>query len=422
MGIEALRDGRRAPLRRSSGIRLAAIAAALALIITGTVAADRPAYAADYPSWDDVQNARNDVAAKQAMIDQIRAQLVALQAEVERTQADVEAKGNAYQEADNKFQAKAAEAEALQRQADEANEIAASSTQRAGQMAAQLARGGSDLSMNLFVSSDPDDLLYGLGMSGRLSEQADLTYQKAQQDRNTAQALSDTAEVARTELEVLRKDAEAKFAEAQVAAEAAAVALQESQAHRAELEVQLQSLEQNLSSTEAEFEKGEAERRAAEAAARAAAEQAARDAIESGQVSNSGWTRPSGGWLSSTFGWRVLGGSSNFHKGIDLAAGCGAGIWAASAGVVSYAAEGWNGGYGNYIIVDHGGGISTAYGHIMPGGIYVYPGQYVGVGEQIASVGTTGQSTGCHLHFETRVGGVAQDPLGFMGNRGVYFG
>ena len=100
--------------------------------------------------------------------------------------------------------------------------------------------------------------------------------------------------------------------------------------------------------------------------------------------------------------------SSGFHYGVDLAAGCGAGIYAASAAPSSTPAS--NGGYGNYIKIDHGGGIGTGYGHIRAGGLFVGYGQWVNAGQLIASEGRTGNSFGCHLHFETYVNGYPVNP------------
>ena len=81
-----------------------------------------------------------------------------------------------------------------------------------------------------------------------------------------------------------------------------------------------------------------------------------------------------------------------------------------------------NGGYGNFVLIDHGSGIASAYGHIISGGILVGVGQSVGVGTNIARVGSTGDSTGCHLHFEIRVNGTAIDPQGFMAGQGITLG
>ena len=98
------------------------------------------------------------------------------------------------------------------------------------------------------------------------------------------------------------------------------------------------------------------------------------------------------------------------HEGVDLGAPYGSPIEAAAAGTVIYA--GWLGGYGNLTVIDHGGGLATAYGHQSRIGVSV--GQQVAQGEVIGYVGSTGHSTGPHLHFEVRVNGQAVDPLGYL--------
>ena len=110
--------------------------------------------------------------------------------------------------------------------------------------------------------------------------------------------------------------------------------------------------------------------------------------------------------ITSSFGWRW----GRMHEGIDLGAAYGSPIAAAAAGTVIYA--GWLGGYGNLTVIDHGRGLSTAYGHQSSIGVSV--GQHVEQGETIGNVGSTGHSTGPHLHFEVRVNGQAVDPLGYL--------
>jgi murein DD-endopeptidase MepM/ murein hydrolase activator NlpD len=110
--------------------------------------------------------------------------------------------------------------------------------------------------------------------------------------------------------------------------------------------------------------------------------------------------------ITSPFGWRW----GRMHEGIDLGAADGTPIAAAASGIVIYA--GWLGGYGNLTVIDHGGGLSTAYGHQSHIGVSV--GQQVAQGEIIGNVGSTGHSTGPHLHFEVRVNGQAVDPLGYL--------
>ena len=117
-------------------------------------------------------------------------------------------------------------------------------------------------------------------------------------------------------------------------------------------------------------------------------------------------------YITTYFGYDAWRGGS--HYGIDVGDGGigGANIYAAQSGTVITASSGtWGGGYGNYVVIDHGGGLSTLYAHCQS--INVYEGQWVNKGDVIGWVGTTGWSTGNHLHFETRVGGVAQDPFGY---------
>jgi murein DD-endopeptidase MepM/ murein hydrolase activator NlpD len=144
--------------------------------------------------------------------------------------------------------------------------------------------------------------------------------------------------------------------------------------------------------------------------------------IDNPAQATTGWALPVHGPLTDGFGPRPSrpAGTALFHPGDDLGAGCGATIDAASAGTV--VAAGPNGSYGNFVMIDHGGGVATAYGHVVDGGIRVAVGQTVAAGQPIALVGSTGASTGCHLHFEVRVNGVQIDPLPFMAARGVTLG
>ena len=135
-----------------------------------------------------------------------------------------------------------------------------------------------------------------------------------------------------------------------------------------------------------------------------------------------GWTLPVHGPLTDGFGPRPSrpAGTALFHPGDDIGASCGTTIVAAAAGTVVEA--GPNGSYGNFILIDHGGGVQTAYGHIRDGGIGVAVGQVVAAGQAIAQVGSTGASTGCHLHLEVRVNGLQIDPMPFLAARGVAVG
>jgi len=113
---------------------------------------------------------------------------------------------------------------------------------------------------------------------------------------------------------------------------------------------------------------------------------------------------PIGGVITQRFVW--------YHKGLDIATGFGTPALAADAGRVI--AAGWpdNAGYGNRVMIDHGNGFVTLYGHLSK--IYVTAGQTVKRGDQVGAEGSTGRSTGPHLHFEIRKGGVAVNPLDYL--------
>lgn len=118
--------------------------------------------------------------------------------------------------------------------------------------------------------------------------------------------------------------------------------------------------------------------------------------------------------LSSPFGYRIhpITGKKTLHAGMDMAAPKGTPVYAAETGVV-IVAQSWSG-YGNCIIIDHGGGLWTLYGHLMNGGVLVQKGETVKRGEKIGMVGSTGQSTGNHLHFEVRKNSVPVNPAPFL--------
>ncbi|MCY7321766.1 MAG: peptidoglycan DD-metalloendopeptidase family protein [Phormidesmis sp. CAN_BIN36] len=121
---------------------------------------------------------------------------------------------------------------------------------------------------------------------------------------------------------------------------------------------------------------------------------------------------PSDGEITSGFGWRMhpILGYQRFHSGVDFGAEYGGVIRSADRGLVIFA--GWYGGYGNAVIIDHGNNITTLYGHTSE--LYVSEGQSIERGQPFAAVGSTGLSTGPHLHFEVRQNGEPVDPMSYF--------
>jgi murein DD-endopeptidase MepM/ murein hydrolase activator NlpD len=140
--------------------------------------------------------------------------------------------------------------------------------------------------------------------------------------------------------------------------------------------------------------------------ARIQAAQANRQGGATATPSSAGLIWPVNAPVTSPFGWRW----GRMHQGIDLGAAEGTPIKAAASGTIIYC--GWESGYGNLTVIDHGGNLATAYGH--QSSIAVACGQQVAQGELIGYVGNTGHSTGPHLHFEVRINGEPVDPLGYL--------
>ncbi len=212
-------------------------------------------------------------------------------------------------------------------------------------------------------------------------------------------------------------------------------ALKEYSAEITDTEVSIEELEALEAEQDAQIAAIEAAARAAraaaEAAARAAADQAAAAAAAAAASGTNAqpaaqpvntmpsygggqftWPMPSSHSIGSGFGPRVapIAGASTFHKGVDIGCAAGAPIVAAADGVVSY--TGYFGGGGNTVIIDHGNGLSTLYMHMSAFGTSV--GANVTAGTVIGYAGSTGVSTGPHLHFAVRVNGAYVDPMGYL--------
>lgn len=406
------RDGARG---RRIGLRAALAAATTVVVVTvGSVA---PAHADQYPSWQDVQNAKASEAAAAATVSEINGFIAQLKGEVASTQAEAQKRGKELQAAEEDFDNADMRARDLEAQAKASQKKADEASTQAGQLAAQLYRtGGRNLTANLFLmgndASDatPDQLLSNLGSMSKLVEQSDKVYTDARAAQNTATSLSEHAEVAKAEREKLRGAAEAALKAATQAAQAAGDKLAEQQKQIVVMQAQLAALKDKTATTVAGYQAGVA-------AAAAAAAARGSGGLPGGYVGPQGWAVPAAGPITDGFGARPSPGGvgSTYHMGIDIGASCNAPIYAAYGGTVIYA--GPNGTYGNFVLIDHGGSTQTGYAHIRDGGILVGIGQQVSAGQPIARVGSTGASTGCHLHYEVRIGGQKIDGIPFMRER-----
>jgi septal ring factor EnvC (AmiA/AmiB activator) len=349
---------------------------------------------------------------------QLRADLARLEQEVQAGEARV-------------AEAKAAQAAAeqqvaqLRAQVTEAEELAAAARRHAAEQAVQAyMRPDRESATQMLAARDPQQF-------GKMRALVD---ELASHNHGVIQARA----VAETMLRDKRTEAEeaqarADKAAADAAAELAATVARRAQqaALQAELERRISALKNEqaaLDAQEAQLTAIIAERQrqqeAAAAAARAQAEAAARaqaaaraaQAAPAGRAapapagpparSSSGLIWPISGTVTSGFGVRW----GAAHQGIDIGANEGTPIHAAAAGQVFFA--GVMDGYGNVVLIDHGNGMTTLYGHQSRLGSSV--GQNVGQGQVIGYVGSTGHSTGPHLHFEVRINGSPRDPMGYL--------
>ena len=401
-------------LLRRLGYVTGATLSATALVLALAVAPEGPAYADEYPTWEEVQEARKDVAAAEAKVKEIQEILAGLEREAAEAEQEAARLGEIYYEALYELDEATYQQAQLQAQADDAAATAEESRLQAGQFVAELARvGGADLTATLFISGDDaTELLSRIGYAAKIAEQTDGIYARALADRNAAQSLTDQAEVAREIREELQLESEAAFDAATGAALRAYDAVEAQYENSARLEAQLAVLVEQREATEEDYQKGVIARAQSEIAGM----------IDPGQISASGWARPSGGYISSHYGPRIhpIYGTARLHAGIDMPTPCGRPVYAANSGRISY--SGWLGTSGNFIRVTHSDGYTTGYAHLQSGSLYVKLGETVVTGQLIARIGTTGGSTGCHLHLETRKNMVSQDPYPFFLNRGIRLG
>jgi murein DD-endopeptidase MepM/ murein hydrolase activator NlpD len=273
----------------------------------------------------------------------------------------------------------------------------------------------------LYEYDDPDafEVLVSAASFSDVLEQLDFIRSIGKQDREISRSVGH----ARNEMRVLRKRTRATKKRVATVTQVIAVRTAQQRALRERLVARKSGLElargvkegalASLQSSHREYA-GEAAALAAQSSELAARIQAAQVSPErtsaslaiDGTASASGLTWPVSGPVVSPFGIRW----GRMHEGIDISAGSGTPIAAAAAGTVI--SVGYMGGYGNLVVIDHGGGLATAYAHLS--GFGVGSGQSVSQGQVVGYVGCTGHCYGPHLHFEVRVNGAAVDPLGYL--------
>ena len=255
------------------------------------------------------------------------------------------------------------------------------------------------------------DMMLGADSFGDMLNKAHYVESISQYDRQKLEEFQlnrELIEVCKAELE----EEEALLREAKAAVEK----------EQKNLEILIDSKEKEIAGFEGDIKKKEASIKEYEAYIReqdetiAALEKALKEMESTSNLKYDGgmfkWPAPSYTRISSPFGWRIhpVYGDNRFHNGVDMAAPGGSPILAAYDGDV--VAAGYSSSMGNYIYINHGSGLVTIYMHASA--LYVKAGQSVSKGDKIAAVGTTGTSTGKHLHFGVRLNGSYVDPMGYF--------
>ena len=259
-------------------------------------------------------------------------------------------------------------------------------------------------------SKDFSDFANRLEVLKRIIDSDITLINEIKKERAEIEAHKQKLEADRAKLVELEKAALAKQAEIEQKKAERNVVLQKAQNDRA---TAMQAIEE-LNASSAQVSAMLKERQAVRAAAAAAAAQSS-----GGQGASDNWVQGTGqlGWpvsgeITSPYGYRVhpIWGTTIYHSGIDIGVDEGTPVHAADGGVVVW--SGWMGGYGYAVVIDHGNGLSTLYGHNSE--LAVDEGQSVAKGQVISYAGSTGNSTGPHVHFEVRVNGDPVDPMGYL--------
>ena len=258
-------------------------------------------------------------------------------------------------------------------------------------------------------SKDFSDFANRLEVLKRIIDSDITLINEIKKERADIEAHKQKLEADRAKLVELEKSALAKQAEIEQKKAERNVVLQKAQNDRATAMQAIEELNASSAQVSAMLKERQAARAAAAAAAQSSGGQGASDNWVQG-TGQLGW--PVSGEITSPYGYRVhpIWGTTIYHSGIDIGVDEGTPVHAADGGVVVW--SGWMGGYGYAVVIDHGNGLSTLYGHNSE--LAVDEGQSVAKGQVISYAGSTGNSTGPHVHFEVRVNGDPVDPMGYL--------
>lgn len=399
------------------------MALCLSVLLMGTVVSEAipvPAYAVTQSQIDELKEQRNVIRAqrqeKQAIVEALEAEkadvVAQKQAMDERnmyTLQQIQLNNQEIELYDEMIAEKAAELEEAQRLENEQLE------RYRARVRAMEENGGYNILAIISKSDSFSDMLTAMDDVGEIMEsdrQLEDAYIAARENTESVKA---DYEDTRAELEELKAQLKAEQEELEKDIEEAIQIILDLENDLENRQAEYDAIMAAEDAANATIDKLVAELEAQRAAEAAAAAAAAGGSSGGGSANASGsflWPVASYVYVSSRFGLRVhpITGKTKSHTGIDIASNQGTAVYASDGGSVTLA--GWNGGYGNCIMIDHGNGYVTLYGHLSS--ISVSVGQTVSQGATIGAVGSTGNSTGPHLHFEVLKNGTRIDPEQFF--------
>lgn len=399
------------------------MALCLSVLMMGTVVSEAipvPAYAVTQSQIDELKEQRNVIRAqrqeKQAIVEALEAEKAGVvaqkQAMDERnmyTLQQIQLNNQEIELYDEMIAEKAAELEEAQRLENEQLE------RYRARVRAMEENGGYNILAIISKSDSFSDMLTAMDDVGEIMEsdrQLEDAYIAARENTESVKA---DYEDTRAELEELKAQLKAEQEELEKDIEEAIQIILDLENDLENRQAEYDAIMAAEDAANATIDKLVAELEAQRAAEAAAAAAAAGGSSGGGSANASGsflWPVASYVYVSSRFGLRVhpITGKTKSHTGIDIASNQGTAVYASDGGSVTLA--GWNGGYGNCIMIDHGNGYVTLYGHLSS--ISVSVGQTVSQGATIGAVGSTGNSTGPHLHFEVLKNGTRIDPEQFF--------
>lgn len=359
----------------------------------------------------------------QAVLDDLEGQmgsttqkLQALQDQLNLTQEDITATEEVIERLEDEIATKEEEIEVAQKELDEKTELF-------------------ETRMRVMYENGNEigylDVLFGSRSFGEMLSRMETVSEIMDNDKKIVEDYKE----AKTKLETAKAEYEEDKQDQEEYKESLESKYDDLDSQREEVQALSDELESNYDKSKSEYEALTAEQDAINAeieelsrqeaeAARKAAEEAKKNQSSGSSGSSGGssvsytgngelsvWPAPSGVANTSSYGWRIhpIYGTRKFHKGLDISAPSGSPVLAAASGTVvqSY----YSSSYGNYTVISHGGGLMTAYAHQTSR--YVSVGETVSAGQQIGTIGSTGNSTGPHLHFEVYVNGSTVNPLNY---------